>query len=201
KQKETDIKVRQDLDILINNTELGFREQDFELNREVSFFNPTNTVYGGIKTLLDDQTPVERRNAAVSRLNKYAGLQSGYQPISAILKERTVNQMNKPGMIYPSRQNMEVVLSRNAHMVNGIQELFIKYKISGWEKPYAAIKKQLEEYDKWGKDELIPRGRTDFRLPPEKYKLNLEEYGIDIPPAEIAKMAHAAFTDIQTQMK
>src|SRR4030095_9047460 len=30
KQKETDIKVRQDLDILINNTELGFREQDFE---------------------------------------------------------------------------------------------------------------------------------------------------------------------------
>jgi hypothetical protein len=201
KQKETDIKVRQDLDILINNTELGFREQDFEFNREVSFFNPTNTVYGGIKTLLDDQTPVERRNASVSRLNKYAGLQSGYQPISAILKERTVSQMNKPGMIYPSRQNMEVVLSRNAHMVNGIQELFIKYKISGWEKPYAAIKKQLEEYDKWVKDELIPRGRKDFRLPPEKYKLNLEDYGIDIPPAEIAKMAHAAFTDIQEQMK
>src|SRR4029077_1925168 len=63
------------------------------------------------------------------------------------------------------------------------------------------MKKELEEYDKWITDNLVPKGRTDFRLPPEEYKLNLETYGIDIPPAEIAKMAHAAFTSIQNQMK
>jgi len=201
KQKESDLKVRQDLDILVSKTELNFRIEDFDLNRKVSFFNPTNTVYGGIKTLLDDQTPVDRRKAAVSRLRKYAGLQTGYVPITTILKERTISQMSKPGIIYPSRQNMEVILSRNANMVSGIQELFIKYKIDGWEEPYAAMKKELEEYDKWITDNLVPKGRTDFRLPPEEYKLNLETYGIDIPPAEIAKMAHAAFTSIQNQMK
>ncbi len=201
KQKEPNIKVRQDLDILINKTELGFRQQDFELNSEVSYFNPTNTVYDGIRTLLDDQTPPERRKAASSRLRKYAGLQTGYRPITAILKDRTINQILKPGMIYPSKQSMEVILSRNSNMVDGIQELFLKYKISGWEESYAAIKKQLEEYDNWVKGNLVPKGRTDFRLPPEKYRLNLENYGIDIPPAEIAKMAHAAFKDIQEQMK
>ena len=201
RQKEANLKVKQDLDILITKTELGFRTQDFEFNHEVNFFNPTNTVYGGIKTLLDDQTPADRRYAAVSRLRKYAGLESGYQPVTEILMERTTTQMNKSGMVYPSRQNMEVVLSRNSSMVDGIRELFIKYKISGWEEPYAAIKKQLEAFDKWIREELIPKGRTDFRLPPEKYKLALENYGIDIPPAEIAKMAHAAFTNIQEQMK
>jgi uncharacterized protein (DUF885 family) len=201
KQKETNIKIRQDLDILINNTELNFRQEDFELNREVPFFNPSSMIFDGIQTLLDDQTPVERRNASVIRLRKYAGLQNGYSPLTAILKERTIQQINKADMIYPAKQQMEVILARNGSMVDGIQELFVKYKISGWEEPYAAIRKQLEEYDQWIKENVLPRGRTDFRLPPEKYKLALEGYGIDIPPAEIAKMAHAAFTDLQEQMK
>jgi hypothetical protein len=201
KVKESDYKVNQDLDILIRQMELSFRKEDFELNREVSFLNPSNTVYDGIKVLLDDQTPVERRNAAVIRLRKYAGLQTGYQPLTIILQERTLGQMNKPEMIYPSKQKMEVVLSRNSSLINGIRELFIKYKITGWEDPYAAIQKQLDDYDKWVRDNLIPKGLADFRMAPEKYRLELEDYGIDIPPAEIAKMAHTAFTSIQEQMK
>jgi uncharacterized protein (DUF885 family) len=46
----------------------------------------------------------------------------------------------------------------------------------------------------------LPKARTDFRLPAEKYALALEGYGVDIPPARIAKMAHAAFTQYQTEM-
>ncbi len=201
RQKETNLAVQQDLDILIRQTELDFRQEDFELGREVSFLNATGTVFSGIQSLLDDQTPVERRRAARVRLRKYAGLQNGYKPITAVLQERTAVQMKKPGMIYPSKQELEVVLSHNASMVNGIQELFKKYQVSGWEEPYAAIKKQLEDYDQWIRVNVLPKARTDFRLPPEKYKLALEGYGIDIPPAELAKMAHAAFTSIQVQMK
>jgi uncharacterized protein (DUF885 family) len=201
KQKETNIKIKQDLDILVNTTKLNFREQDFEINREIPFFNPSSTIFDGIKTLLDEQTPIERRNAALSRLRKYAGLQNGYIPLTTILKERTIQQMKKADMIYPSGQKMEVILSHNGSMIDGIQELFIKYKINGWQESYATLKKQLEEYDQWMKENVLPKGQTDFRLPPEKYLLALEGYGIDISPAEIAKMAHAAFTDIQEQMK
>ncbi len=201
KQRETDIKIKQDLDILINQTELGFRNQDFNNNKEVSFLNATASVFGGIQTLLDDQTPAERRPAAVIRLSKYAGLQKGYASLTAIYKERTEQQLKKTGMIFPSKQAMEVDLSRNASMVSGIEELFKKYNISGWEKTYAAIKKQLEDYDAWVKATVLPKARTDFRLPAEEYKLALEGYGIDIPPADLAKIAHAAFTDIQNQMK
>jgi hypothetical protein len=201
KQKETNFKVKQDLEILIRQSDLNFRSQDFEMKREVPYLNPTGSVFGGIKILLDDQTPEDRRKAAVIRLNKYAGLQNGYLPLTSILQERTISQMNKTDMIYPSRQEMEVALSRNATMVAGIKDLFIKYQISGWETPYATIKKQLEDYDKWVMTSLVPKGRADFRLPPEEYKLALESYGIDIPPAELAKIAHEAFTSIQDQMK
>ncbi|HEY4322722.1 MAG TPA: DUF885 domain-containing protein [Mucilaginibacter sp.] len=201
KQKETNLAVKQDLDILINQSELGFRQRDFRLNREVPFMNATEMIFSGMQTLLDDQTPAERRSAAVIRLRKYAGLEKGYQPIVSILQQRTSEQIAKPNMIYPSRQKMEVVLSHNASIVSGIEELFKKYKLSGWEDAYVAIKKQLEDYDAWITATVLPKARTDFRLPADEYKLALEGYGIDIPPAEIAKMAHAAFTDIQNQMK
>ena len=46
-----------------------------------------------------------------------------------------------------------------------------------------------------------PGRRTDFRLPPEEYALDLENYGIDIPPAQLAEMAHKSFTEIQEEMK
>lgn len=186
---------------MINSTELDFKNEDFDLNKRDSFLNAAGTVFGGLQTLLDDQTPPERRDAAVIRLRKYAGLQNGYEPLTSILKERIQMQMNKPGMIYPSTQSMELVLSRNASLINGIASLFRKYKIGNWEKPYAVIKKQLEDYDNWVKTTVLPKGREDYRLPPEEYQLALEGYGIDIPPAEIASMAHTMFTDIQNQMK
>ncbi|CAN5582528.1 DUF885 domain-containing protein [soil metagenome] len=201
KQKETNPAIKQDLDILINQAELGFRSEDFTLNKKVSFLNAASDVFGGVQILLDDQTPAERRYAAVIRLQKYAGLQTGYEPLAAIYKDRTIKQMAKPGMIYGSKQAMLVALSRNASMVSGIAELFKKYNISGWEQAYETIKKQLEDYDAWVKANVLPKGRTDFRLPPEEYKLALERFGIDIEPAQMATMAHAMFTDIQNQMK
>jgi len=201
KQKEKNLSLQQDLNILIHQSELGFRQQDYEFSKEVSYVNATSTVFDGIQALLDDQTQVERRSAAVIRLRKYAGLQNGYRPIATILQERMAGQMNKPEMIYPAKQEMEIALSRNASMVSGIRELFEKYQITGWEEAYAAIQKQLEDYDSWVTTTVLPKGRTDFRLPAQKYALALEGYGIDIPPAEIASMAHAAYLRIQEQMK
>ena len=45
------------------------------------------------------------------------------------------------------------------------------------------------------------KARTDFREPPELYALNLEGYGIDIPPAQVAAMAHRAFAEYQAEMQ
>ena len=192
--------VLQDLNILIDHLKLGFRTQDFELNRKVPFFNAASIVYDGLEALLDDQTAPVRRTAAVTRIRKYAGLVKGYSPITTILQERTALQIAKKEVIYPSKQSIEVELSRNASIIDGIPELCKKYKLTGWEQPFSVLKQQMAEYDQWIRDHVLVKARADYRLPPEEYALNLEAVGISIPPAELAQLAHAAFTDIQQQM-
>ena len=76
KQKE----VAEDLQIMIRDTELRFRIDDFERARQVPFLNASQMVFNGIRILLDEQTPNERRPAAIIRIREYAGLQEGYKP-------------------------------------------------------------------------------------------------------------------------
>ena len=158
-------------------------------------------VFNGIRILLDEQTPNERRPAAIIRIREYAGLKEGYKPLTEILKQRLMEQMAKPGVIYPARTEMETELGRNASYLEGIAALFQKWKLTGWEEPYGKLKAQLTEYDAWTRATVLPKARRDFRLPPELYALRLEMYGIDIPPDQLAAMAHEAFTEIQTEMK
>lgn len=193
--------VAQDLNILITHLKQGFRRQDLELQREVPFYNSAAIIYNGLNILLDEQTAAERHPAAVVRIHKYAGLEKGYRPITEIFQERTAAQIAKGGdMIYPSKQKIELELSRNAAIMDGIPELCKKFKLTGWEQPFAILRKQVADYDQWVRDHVLIKARTDFRLPPEEYAIALDGYGVTIPPGDLAKMAHAAFTEIQQQM-
>jgi uncharacterized protein (DUF885 family) len=197
KQKE----VAQDLEIMIRKVELNFRQEDFERAYEVPFLNASARVFRGLRILLDEQTPSERRPAAVTRLRAYAGLEPGYKPIAEILKQRVTEQMAKPDVIYPARVEIETELARNSNYMEGIAALMQKYKLSGWQEPYNQLKSQLTDYDAWTRANVLPKARSDFRLPPAEYALALENYGIDIPPDQLASIAHQAFSDIQAEMK
>jgi len=196
----TDKNVQEDIDILQKNFNLQFRIEDFELAREVPFHNASAQIFRGLRGLLDDQVPAPRRAAALVRLRKYAGVEPGYKPFTERLKERENEQIAKPGVIFPSKEEVETDLGRNSNYVEGIATLFKKYNLTGWEPAYEKLKVQLADYDTWVKANILPKARTDFRLPPEKYVLAFEGYGIDIPPAQIAKMAHAAFVQYQAEM-
>jgi uncharacterized protein (DUF885 family) len=198
--KETDKRVQQDLQILRKAFDLQFRQQDYRLQHEVPFINASERIFQGLRGLLDDQVPAERRAAAVVRLQRYAGTQPGYQPMTELLKARELEQIAKPGVTYPARQQLETELGRNANYVQEIATLFRKYQLTGWEPAYARLKEELSGYDAWVREAILPKARTDFRLPPEKYALAFEEYGIDIPPAQVAGMAHAAFRQYQAEM-
>jgi uncharacterized protein (DUF885 family) len=196
----TDKNVQEDIDILQKNFNLQFRIEDFELAHEVPFHNASAQIFRGLHGLLDDQVPQQRRTAALLRLRKYAGVEPGYKPFTERLKEREIEQIAKPGVIFPSKEEVETDLGRNSNYVEGIAALFKKYNLTGWEPAYERLKVQLADYDTWVKANILPKARTDFRLPPEKYVLAFEGFGIDIPPAQIAKMAHAAFAQYQGEM-
>jgi uncharacterized protein (DUF885 family) len=199
--KETDKKVLEDLEILHKAFDLNFRQQDFELQHEVTFYNASEIIFQGLRSLLDDQVDAARRPAALVRLRKYTGLEPGSHPTTELLKQRTANQLGKPGVIYPSKGELETELGRNSNYLTGIADLLKKYQLTGWEPAYAKLQEQLTGYDAWVRETLLPKARTDFRLPPEKYALQFESFGIDVPPAKLATMAHAAFKDYQQRMQ
>ncbi|MGB6603835.1 MAG: DUF885 domain-containing protein [Steroidobacteraceae bacterium] len=200
RSRESDKRVQEDLEILHKAFDLKFRQEDYELQHEVPFYNASAEVFQGLRVLLDDQVAAERRQAAVTRLRKYTGLEGGHPPITEVLKQRELEQMAKPGVLYPSKGEVETELGRNSNYVEGIGALFRKYGLKGWEDAYATLKTQLTDYDAWVRQNILPKARTDFRLPREKYALAFEEYGIDLPPEKIAAMAHSAFTEYQREM-
>ena len=198
-QRQTE--VEQDLQIIMRKMALEFQEEDFARAHQVAFLNASQEVFQGVQFLLDEQTPAERRPAAVERIRKYAGLEPGYKPITEILKQRTLEQMAKPHMLFPWRTEIETELARDSNYIDGIAALFEKYKLQDWQEPYGKLKSQLVDYDAWLKVAVLPKARPDFRLPAEEYALRMQDFGIDIPPDQLTAMAHQAFQDIQAEMK
>jgi len=199
--KEKDKNVKEDLEITQKTFNLQFRQDDYQLDHKVPFIDASAVVFGGLRTLLDDQVAAERRPAAVIRLRKYAGVEPGYKPITDLLKQRVMEQMAKPGVVYPSVGEMETELGRDKNYVDGLGQLFAKYKLTGWEEAFAKLSGELADYDTWIRGTVMPKGRTDFRLAPEEYALSLESYGVDVPPAQLEEMAHKAYTADQAEMQ
>jgi uncharacterized protein (DUF885 family) len=199
--KEKDRDVREDLEIVQRTFNLQFRQDDYQLDHKVPFVDASAAVFAGLRILLDDQVAAERRPAAVARLRKYAGVEPGFKPFTELLKQRVLEQMAKPGVVYPSVGEMETELGRDKNYVDGLRQLFVKYKLTGWEEPFAKLRDELADYDTWIRATVMPKGRADFKLAPEEYALSLESFGVDIPPAQLAEMAHQAFTDCQAEMQ
>ena len=166
----------------------------------MQFLDASQAVFSGLHTLLDGQVAAERRPAAVVRLRKYAGVEPGFKPFADVLKQRMMEQMAKPGVVYPSIDEMEAELGRDKSYVDGIGALFAKYKLTGWQEPFARLQQELADYDTWVRATVMPKARPNSRMSPEEYAFSLESYGIDLPPAQLAAQAHAAFTGIQAEM-
>jgi hypothetical protein len=192
--------VAEDLVILRKAFDLQFRVEDYNLEHDVPFINASQDIFFGLRTLLDDQVTADRRPAALIRLRKYVGAEPGFKPFTEILRQRMIEQIAKPDVLYPSRGEIETELGRNQNYIDGLSALFTKYKLTGWEADFQKLKVQLADYDAWVRVNVLPKARTDFRLAPAEYNLAFESFGIDIPPAQIATMAHAAFTQCQSEM-
>ena len=197
---ETDPQVRQDLAIMITDAEDTL--DGFAIQRKyfVPFFNVAGGVFQGLRGLLDDQIAPARRQAALVRLKKYAGVGYPAGPYARLAEAETRARMETAGLLFPAKAAVERSLADSAAFIDGIPALFDKYGIKGYEQDFALLKTQLAGYDAFVRQSVLPKARTDFRLPPEVYARNLRQYGVDIPAAQLTKMAHEAFDAIQKEM-
>lgn len=199
--KEKHPMVRQDLQILVTRLNEGLRGFEMSEKQLVPYIDATALVFGGTRALLDDQIPAPRRQATVARLRKYAGLVQGHEAIATVAARRTRERMTNPSLLMPARQQVERDLANAPILLAGLAKLFEKYGLDGWREPYDAIKGQLQEHQKFVREEVLPKARTDFRLPPELYRYSLDQVGVDIPAEKLAADARAAFKELQTEME
>jgi len=198
---EKDPRVRQDLEIMVEAVRQNMEGARLDIESQLPFFSVSSVVFQGIRALLDDQSSEASRKAAVVRLRKYAGIEKGFEPYAKLAEARIRERMAKPGLMGPPKSEVEKELANSATYVGGIEKLFKKYRLDGWQKAHAELEKQVAAYDAFVRAEILPRARTDFRLPPELYTFQLKQFGNDMPLDELQSRAHASFRELQNQMQ
>lgn len=198
---EKDVKVQQDLDILIDSREKLVASMKLEHQYLLNYVNVGELVYGGLRALLDPRNKPERQKLALVRLKRYAGKEAGYTPIATLVRARSEERLADKALIGPYVGEVEEGLNNNATYLDGIEELLKKDGLSGWEADFAALKAQVKEYDDWVKSRILPRARKDVRLPEAVYVNRLANVGVDIAPAQLIERASFDFQEVQDQMQ
>ncbi len=192
--------VRQDLEILIRVMEDGLRSAELQREYMLPYINVPQTVFRGIRALIDPQVDSSRYPAAIVRINRYAGLEDGYEPITELAKARTIERFDVEGLSGPFRDEVEQDLQRSVTFIAGLEELLGETELQGWQEPYAVLAAQLQDYVQWITDEILPRSREDFRLPPELYADALRNWGVDDSPEQLIQTATQGYMDIRNEM-
>ena len=198
---ESDRRVRQDLDILIASRELAISQQQLEHQYLLRPVDAAGIVYWGLSTLLDARNKPERQARALLRLKRYAGLEAGYTPAATLAWERTAEELARSGLIGPYVEELKQQLDNTDHLLKGLASLFAKAKLTGWENDLAVLGNQLRDYDDWLREKILPRARTEGRLPAAVYANRLKQTGVDIGPEELIERAGFDFLEVRNQMQ
>jgi len=198
---EKDVKVRQDLDILIDSREKLVTSMKLERQYLITYVNVGELVYGGLQSLLDPRNKPERRKLALVRLKRYAGKENGTTPIASLVRARSEERLANKALIGPYVGEVEEGLNNNTTYLNGIEEMFRKAGLQGWEADLAALKTQVGEYDAWVRSSLLPRTRKEVRLPAAVYANRLVNVGVDIAPEQLIERASFDFQEVRDQMQ
>ncbi len=201
KAQATHPKVKQDLGILIQAIEDNLRSSELNRNNMLPYFNMSQTVFFGVRGLIDPQIPRERYPAAITRIEKYAGIADGYESITELAKARTTERFEVEGLAGPYRGEIEQDLERAESFITGIEQLLAGTDLQGWEEGYEVLADQLRAYNDWVRAEMLPRARDDYRLPPELYEDALRNWGVDAAPQDLIDQATKGYMDIRNEME
>ena len=200
-QQERDANVRQDLEIMIGAADENIEGSQLNEKYLLPWSDAPQMVFNGLNGLLSDQTPPERRAKALDRLKRYVGLAPGSTAITTLAQQRYEEKLSDTALLQPTKLEVERAIGNGDTYVSGVRELFAKYKIAGAGEALAAMDKQFKAYNAWTRSKVLPKARTDTRLPPELYAYQLKQYGIDIDPALLMQRAQLEFMETRAAMQ
>lgn len=193
--EEKDPNVKQDLQILVKQIDGNIKGIDLNDKYLLPWFDVGQIVFSGEFSLLNAQSTPEQNKAALGRLNCYTGITPGCTAIVDQARTRTTAALGDKALLGPVKADVEQKLGNTQRYVDGIRKLFVEKKIAGSDAAMAKLDKQLKDYNAWVKQTVLPRSRTDFRLPEPLYAYNLEQVGLDIAPRDLIGRAQLEFME------
>lgn len=197
---ERDHNVRQDLEIMIAAADDAIEASEVSERLQLPWTDAPQVIFGGLRGLLSDQTPAARRARALDRLKAYVGMTRDGTPLTTLARQRYEERAGDAALLRPTKLEVEQALANADTYAKGIHELFAKYRVKGSEPALKALDAQIAEYTAWVRSDVLPQARTDTRLPPELYALQLKQVGIDIPPELLIQRARLAFMETRAAM-
>lgn len=200
---EKDPNVRQDLQIMIKAADLSIESIDLNDKYMLPYQDMGQLIFNGEFALLRDEVDAKRRPNALKRLECYVGKAPGCTPLVKLAEAQTTARLSDSHLLGPYKGNVDQQLSNSQRYAQGVRQLFDKYKLNDAQSKAAldALDAQLKEYDAWVHKTIVPRQRTDFRLPEPLYAYNLKQTGIDIAPQELIKQAQMEFSEVRQAMQ
>lgn len=198
---EDNTKAKQDLGILLKATRDNRHTQQLEFDHMLPYINVNQAIFGGIRGLIDPQVSRDRYPAAVTRIEKYAGLVDGYEPFTELAKQLSRERFEVEGLVGPYRGEVEQDLERAETFVTGIEELLAGTDLQGWQVGYETLAGQMRDYNEWVRAEILPRARDNFRLPQVMYQDALKNWGVDESPEALIEQATKGYMDIRGEME
>ncbi|HYS58172.1 MAG TPA: DUF885 domain-containing protein [Burkholderiales bacterium] len=199
RKTESDPRVRQDLDILIDAVENRRRTSALEHRLLIPYLDLPRQVFEGLKVLLDARNGESRRRSALQRLRRYAGMEPGSAPLAELARARASERFATPKLVWPYEGQVRQNLDNSERYVAGIAELFRSSGVRDWEAAHARLAAQLREHSEWVKTAVLPRARKEHALPRELYADRLKTTGVDLEPEQAISMGTFAFTEIRDE--
>lgn len=199
--KTSDANVREDLEIMIHAADRFIASSKLQDQYMLPYTDVGQTIFQGEFGLLQDQVSAERRPHALARLKCYVGMAPGCTPVTREAEALFAAKVGDKQLLGPYKAEVEQNLANTRRYAEGVRKLYAKYKIEGAGPALDALQKQLNDYDAWVKSTVLPRARTNARLPEAIYADNLKNVGIDIPPQELIRQAEKSFMEIQAEME
>jgi hypothetical protein len=198
---ESDPNVRRDLEILITALKNGLETARLNQELMLPFYDVGETVFQGLQALLDPRNPAGRQARAIVRLNRYAGHDTGLEPITELAKARTEEMLGNSKLVRPYVAEVNDAINNTQTYLDGIAALFQTAKLTGWEPAHAALTRQLSDYKDWLQKQILPQARQTNPLPEAIYADNLKNNGVLIDPHTLMERARFEFIEIQDEMR
>ncbi len=201
--KETDPNLKIDLEIMSDMVNRSLEGLDIdEKVGAVPYALVSRGLYSNLFMLINPQSPAERKAAAVDRFKAYVEGFGSYKPYAVAQESRTrafLAARAGKAMFFPLKNELEKYLGDSPTYVQGIRKMLEQSGRSDWEASYKTFEKQVVAYDAFLKGEILPKARTDFKLPPATYQYILKAKGIDQTPEWLIKTGRADFARIHKE--